>query len=106
MVTRAVCRVCKGELNKTQIGSEMKAITVRLPETVIAEIKAESRERNVTVSDVVRERLQLRGKKRRQPDGFAPISDLSGSVRGLPADISSRKKQYLKSGGYGRKHSR
>ena len=32
----------------------MKALTVRLPETLVAEIEAESRERQVSKSDVVR----------------------------------------------------
>ena len=34
------------------------------------------------------------------------IADLIGSVDGLPADLSTRKKQYLQAAGYGRKRSR
>jgi hypothetical protein len=34
------------------------------------------------------------------------IADLVGSVDGLPADLSERKKRYLKATGYGRKRAR
>ena len=37
----------------------MKTLTVRLPEPLAAAIEAESRERGVSKSDVVRERLEL-----------------------------------------------
>jgi Arc/MetJ-type ribon-helix-helix transcriptional regulator len=85
----------------------MKTITVRLPEPLVAEIEAESRERKCSKSDVVRERLQ--GDGRRRPSQSTPlgaIADLIGSVAGLPADLSARKKRYLKATGYGRKSAR
>ena len=82
----------------------MKSLTVRLPDQLVTEIEAESRERNCAKSDIVRERLQR---------GAAPasirlngIADLIGSVDGLPADLSSRKKRYLKATGYGKKRAR
>jgi Arc/MetJ-type ribon-helix-helix transcriptional regulator len=84
----------------------MKTLTVRLPEALVAEIEAESRERRCAKSDVVRERLSRSGKtssSKRLPD---PIADLVGSVSALPADLSERKKAYLKSTGYGRKRNR
>jgi hypothetical protein len=34
------------------------------------------------------------------------VADVIGSVDRLPADLSARKKKYLKSTGYGRKCSR
>ena len=37
----------------------MKTLTVRLPEALVAEIEAESRDRKLPKSDVVRERLSL-----------------------------------------------
>jgi hypothetical protein len=37
---------------------------------------------------------------------LAAIADLVGSVDGLPADLSKRKKAYLKTKGYGRKRAR
>lgn len=85
----------------------MKMLTIRLPEALVAEIQAESRERKMSKSDVVRERLRLaRGQRGRRPALLEAIADLVGSVDGLPTDLSSRKKAYLKSSGYGAKHSR
>jgi Arc/MetJ-type ribon-helix-helix transcriptional regulator len=85
----------------------MKTLTVRLPEPLVAEIEAESRGRRISKSDVVRERLQRRtGRGRRPPAPFDAIADLVGSVEGLPADLSARKKHYLKAAAYGRKRAR
>lgn len=85
----------------------MKTITVRLPEPLAADIEAESRQRKVSKSDVVRERLQLAAaSRRRRPRSNDAIADLIGSVDGLPADLSARKKWYLKASGYGRKRTR
>ena len=84
----------------------MKTLTVRLPEALVAEIEAESRERRRSKSDVIRERLTRAEKPRskaRLPDS---IADLVGSVPSLPADLSERKKVYLKSSDYGRKRNR
>ena len=84
----------------------MRTLTVRLPESLVAEITAESRERKVSKSDVVRERLQARAVRRvRRLSGFHGITDLIGSVTGLPADLSTRMKHHLKATGYGRKRS-
>jgi Arc/MetJ-type ribon-helix-helix transcriptional regulator len=84
----------------------MKTLTVRLPEALVAEIEAESRERRRSKSDVVRERLS-RGAKARSSEKLPEIiADLAGSVGGLPADLSERKKDYLKVTGYGRKRTR
>jgi hypothetical protein len=80
----------------------MKTLTVRLPEALVAQIEAESRERRLSKSDVVRERLSRPADVRR-PAPLATIADLLGSVNGLPADLSARKKGYLKATGYGRK---
>jgi Arc/MetJ-type ribon-helix-helix transcriptional regulator len=85
----------------------MKTLTVRLPEPLVAQIDAESRARNVSKSDVVRERLQVAGTRRRgRSVALDGIADLVGSVDGLPADLSGRTKNYLKATGYGRKRSR
>jgi Arc/MetJ-type ribon-helix-helix transcriptional regulator len=85
----------------------MKTLTVRLPEPLVADIEAESRGRKISKSDVVRERLRLAsGSARRPPAELATIADLIGSVEGLPADLSARKKQYLGTTGYGRKRPR
>jgi Arc/MetJ-type ribon-helix-helix transcriptional regulator len=85
----------------------MKTLTVRLPEALVAQIDAESRERKLSRSDVVRERLNSATTiPRRRPASLDAISDLVGSVNGLPADLSARKKKYLKATGYGRKRPR
>ena len=84
----------------------MKTLTVRLPEQLVAEIDAESRERRITKSDVIRERLE--SAIHRQPhrtSTLAGIQDLIGAVHGLPRDLSGRKKGYLKTMQYGRKRS-
>jgi hypothetical protein len=84
----------------------VKTLTVRLPEALVAEIEAESRELQCSKSDVVRERLSLVAKPRSRPAAFNAVADLVGSVDGLPADLSRRTKAYLKSTGYGRKRAR
>jgi Arc/MetJ-type ribon-helix-helix transcriptional regulator len=82
----------------------MKTLTVRLPEALVAEIETESRRRRVSKSDVILERLSRPSRpergKREKPQA---IADLVGSVDGLHADLSVRKKAYLKTAGYGRK---
>jgi hypothetical protein len=85
----------------------MRILTVRLPEVVVADIEAESIERKVSKSDIVRERLIAaggRGRRRSAPPDA--IADLVGSVDGLPADLSSRKREYLRATGYGRPRPR
>ena len=84
----------------------MKSLTVRLPESLVAQLEAESQERKVSKSDVVRERLQGGAGLARSRSASDAIADLIGSVDGLPADLSARKKHYLKSSGYGRKRRR
>jgi Arc/MetJ-type ribon-helix-helix transcriptional regulator len=85
----------------------MKTLTVRLPESIVAEIDAESRKRKVSKSDIVRERLQAgrRAGRLRSP-ALDSIADLIGSVEGLPADLSARTKAYLRTTLYGRKRPR
>jgi Arc/MetJ-type ribon-helix-helix transcriptional regulator len=85
----------------------MRTLTVRLPEQLVEQIAAESRDRKVSKSDVVRERLQAAARPRpRRLSAFDGIADLVGSVDGLPVDLSARKKRHLKATGYGRKRSR
>jgi hypothetical protein len=85
----------------------MKTLTVRLPDPLVGEIEAESRARQVSKSDVVRERLRLapQAAGRCRPSPLASIADLIGSVDGLPRDLSARKKAYLKTTGYGYQRS-
>ena len=85
----------------------MKTLTVRLPESLVAQIETESRERKLSKSDVVRERLSRSARADRQrPAMLEAIADLIGSVEGLPSDLGARKKHYLKATGYGSKRHR
>ena len=81
----------------------MKTLTVRLTELLVADIEAESRGRNISKSDVVRERLEHAPRQRRGTASFNAIADLVGSVDGLPADLSARKKKHLEATDYGQK---
>jgi len=102
-MTRAVLR----EWRSCNTLFRMKTLTVRLPEPLAAEIEAESNGRKISKSDVVRERLQIASRAAtRRPAPVAAIADLIGSVDGLPADLSGRKKRYLRATGYGRKRPR
>jgi Arc/MetJ-type ribon-helix-helix transcriptional regulator len=84
----------------------MKTLTVRLPEELAAQIEAESRGRKISKSDVVRERLSRAARRARsRPELADSLADVVGSVDELPADLSERKKDYLKRTGYGRKRS-
>ena len=81
-------------------------MTVRLPEDLLARLEAESRERGVSRSDVVRERLEGVPAEARPISMLAVVDDLIGSVDGLPADVSARRKHHLKTSGYGRARPR
>lgn len=84
----------------------MKVLTVRLPRELVADIEAESRGRNISKSEVVRERIERAPRQHPRPAALEAIADLIGSVEDLPADLSARKKEYLRSTGYGEKRSR
>jgi Arc/MetJ-type ribon-helix-helix transcriptional regulator len=85
----------------------VKILTVRLPDSLVAEIEAEARERQIRKSDVVRERLDAaNGQRGERRTSFDAIADLVGSVDGLPADLTAKRKAYLTKTGYGRKRAR
>jgi Arc/MetJ-type ribon-helix-helix transcriptional regulator len=80
----------------------VKTLTVRLPEPLVAGIEVESRGRGCSKSDIVRDRLQRAARPTRsQSTPLDTIADLIGSVDGLPADLSARKRRYLKATCYG-----
>jgi Arc/MetJ-type ribon-helix-helix transcriptional regulator len=85
----------------------MKTLTVRLPEKLLADIERESRLFRTSISDVVRERLRRAPVAGSDKSSGASelISDLIGSVEDLPADLSARKKHYLRAMGYGSNRS-
>lgn len=84
----------------------MKTLTVRLPQALVGQIEAESRERGLSKSDVVRERLTQGPQGDHRAASYERIADLIGAVDGLPPDLGARKKHYLKATGYGRKRHR
>lgn len=84
----------------------MKTVTVRLPAGLVADLEAESRERQCSKSDIVRERLTVAARARPRATPADTIADLIGSVDGLPPDLSGRTKTYLGKTGYGRKRPR
>jgi Arc/MetJ-type ribon-helix-helix transcriptional regulator len=84
-----------------------KTLTVRLPASLVAEIDAEARRRDLTRSDVVRERLESADVSAREGGAaLHAIADLIGTADGLPADLARRHKAHLKATGYGRTRSR
>lgn len=85
----------------------MKTLVVRIPDSVAAEIDATARARGVSKSDVARERLARPDSPAAgEADPLAAIRDLIGSVvDDKPADVSARKKHYLREWGYGRNRS-
>ena len=85
----------------------MKTLTVKLPDPLAAEIEAESRNRKISKSDVVRERLQAVKRPTNRASHLDAISDLIGSVvDDLPADLSARTEEYLRATSYGRDRGR
>ena len=81
-----------------------RTISVRLPEPLVAELDAEARERGISRSALVRERLE-RAATQARLDPLASIRDLIGSVDGGLPDLSARKKHYLHARISGRKHT-
>jgi Arc/MetJ-type ribon-helix-helix transcriptional regulator len=85
----------------------VKSLTIRLPESLVTEIEQESQSRQVSKSDVVRERLRQPQRTTPAPGSMKAVAgDLVGSIRGLPADLSSHKKQYLRELIHAGKHHR
>jgi Arc/MetJ-type ribon-helix-helix transcriptional regulator len=83
----------------------MKSVTVRLPDSLVDDIEAEAQKRKMSKTDIMRERLSRNMESGKVPSSLEAITDLIGSIDGLPADLSRNKKAYLKAG-YGRKRPR
>ena len=64
-------------LPRSSYAGPMKPLTVRLPESLVAEIELESQTRRVSKSDVVRERLH---QPRSVPAAGGSIGDLIGDI--------------------------
>ena len=87
--------------------STMQTLVLRIPEDLARDLDAEAKRSNLTKSEVARRRLiaaSLQGHA--AASGFDLIADLIGTVEGGPADMSARKKDYLKTKGYGKSRHR
>lgn len=84
----------------------MVTLTIRISESLAADIEAESRKRRLSKSDVVRQRLERAGGVE-MDDPLASIRDLIGSVKDdLPEDLSARTDHYLREWGFGKNRPR
>lgn len=85
----------------------MKSLTIRIPDALAADIEAECRRRHISKSDLVRKRLEsASGSQKPLPGSLKAIAHLCGSLAVAPADLSARRKHYLKALGYGQKRPR
>jgi hypothetical protein len=85
----------------------MQTLVLRIPDDLARELEAESKKTHLTKSEVVRRRLIAAGSQSHDPaSGFDLIADLVGTVEGGPSDVSARKKEYLKTKGYGKSRHR
>jgi hypothetical protein len=85
----------------------MQTLVLRIPDDLAKELEAEAKKARLTKSEVARRRLIAAGPQAHAaPSGIDLIADLIGSIDGGPADMSSRKKDYLKSTGYGKSRPR
>jgi hypothetical protein len=84
----------------------MRSLTLRLPDAMVAEIESEARTKGISKSEVVRRRLERAST--RPLTFFDLAADLIGGVDDdrIPSDLSSRKKSYLQSRGYGKRGHR
>lgn len=85
----------------------MQTLVLRIPDDLARELEAEAKKTHRTKSEVARRRLIGAGSQ--SPDaatGFELIADLIGTVEGGPADMSARKKDYLKTTNYGKSRHR
>jgi hypothetical protein len=78
----------------------VKTLTVKLPDPLFAEIESAARSRNVTKSEIVRERLER--SKSEKTSLWSRMEDLVIEGESLPRDLSSNK-EHLR--GYGQNRS-
>jgi hypothetical protein len=85
----------------------MQTLVLRIPDDLARELEAEAKETHQTKSEVARRRLIAAGSQSHDAaSGFDLIADLIGTVVDGPADMSVRKKEYLKTTGYGKSRHR
>jgi len=71
---RGICLAIVPSLSYDMI---MKTLTIRLPDSLVAEIESESQSRNISKSDVVRERLGQAGSR---PLAGGSMSEVAGDI--------------------------
>ena len=85
----------------------MQTLILRIPDDLARELEAEAKKTHLTKSEVARRRLIAAGSQSHDTaSGFDLIADLISTVAGGPADMCARKKQYLKTTGYGKARHR
>jgi hypothetical protein len=73
----------------------MQTISLKLPETLLADLEKESRLRRMNKSALVRtalERELASGRENKKPSCYDLARDLAGSIKGLPKDIATNPK--------------
>lgn len=89
------------------IQQAMQTLVLRIPDYLAKELEAEAKKAHLTKSEVARRRLIAAGPQSHDAvSGIDLITDLIGSIEDGPADMSSRKKEYLKMTGYGKSRHR
>ena len=98
--------ICLALVADVYYSRPMKSVTLRLPDDLVDEIEAEARKRKMSKTDIMRERLSKPQPPNSPKEWSDILASVAGSVDGLPPDLSSNVKKYLKSTGYGRNRSR
>lgn len=83
----------------------MKSVTLRLPDSLVNEIEAEARKRQMSKTEVMRERLTRNVESAAMPSSLKAIAHVIGSIDELPSDLSRNKKTYFEAA-HGRIHPR
>ena len=88
----------------------MKTLVVKIPEALAADIEAEARSTQSSKSEVVRKRLERGREGGPHPLTFWDVThDLIEKLpvdTTMPADLSARKKYYLRKWGFGKNKRR
>ncbi len=75
--------------------SDMRTISLKLPDQLLAQLASEARARRVTKSHPVRESLEKAlhpGCSSGEVSCYGLARDLSGAIRGLPKDLADNPK--------------
>ena len=71
-------------------------ISLRLPESLVAQIDREADHRRTSRTDLIREILEQHVRVAATPDHpYARVSDLVGSLTGGPPDLGAGHREYL-----------